>query len=158
MLEPTEEALDLIALAVDALRHGALDDPVAWGRDACLGPGGSDEIEEGMGVIGPVGDHMTAFEIGDESWRGGEVMSLAGGQDDPHRQAVLVDQGVDLGAQSAARTADGVILAPFFPPAACWWARIIELSIRAIECGDLAASASNTPTQTPSRAQRLKRL
>jgi hypothetical protein len=26
---------------------------------------------------------------------------------------------VDLGAQSSTRTADGVILAPFFPPLAC---------------------------------------
>jgi hypothetical protein len=37
----------------------------------------------------------------------------------PDRQAVLIDHGVDLGAQSATRTANGVILAPFFPPAAC---------------------------------------
>jgi hypothetical protein len=32
---------------------------------------------------------------------------------------VSIDHGVDLGAQSSTRTADGVILAPFFPPPAC---------------------------------------
>jgi hypothetical protein len=51
-----------------------------------------------------------------------------------------------------------VILAPLFPPAACWWARTIELSIRCSECGERAESASKTESQTPFLAQRLKRL
>jgi hypothetical protein len=38
------------------------------------------------------------------------------------------------------------------------WARMMELSIKAIEPGDLAAKVSNTCTQTPARAHRLKRL
>ena len=46
---------------------------------------------------------------------------------------------------------DGVILAPFFPPAACWWARMMELSIKAIDFGDFAARASKTRTHTPAR-------
>jgi hypothetical protein len=44
---------------------------------------------------------------------------LAGGQQQADRQAVAVNDGMDLGAQSSTRTADGVIRAPFFPPAAC---------------------------------------
>jgi hypothetical protein len=63
---------------------------------------------------------MTAFETVQEERCCAQVMSLAGGQHEPHRQAVFIDQGVDLGAQSSTRTADGVIFAPFFPPAACW--------------------------------------
>jgi len=47
-------------------------------------------------------------------------MRLSGRQQEPDRQAILVDDGVDLGAQSSTRTADGVIFAPFLPPAACW--------------------------------------
>jgi hypothetical protein len=35
------------------------------------------------------------------------------------RGIVGIDDGVDLGAQSSTRTANGVILAPFFPPPAC---------------------------------------
>jgi hypothetical protein len=46
-------------------------------------------------------------------------MCLPGGEDKPHRQPVFIDHGIDLGAQSATRTANGVIFAPFFPPAAC---------------------------------------
>ena len=94
----------------------------------------------------------------EEMRRGGDVVRLAGGQHEPHGQAVLVDNGVDLRAQSATRTADGVSFAPFFPPAACWWARMIELSISAMDVGDFAAKASKTLIHTPALAQRLKRL
>jgi hypothetical protein len=38
----------------------------------------------------------------------------------PHRHSGLIDHRVDLGAQSSTRAADGVIRAPFLPPAACW--------------------------------------
>lgn len=86
---------------------------------------------------------------------GGLVGGLAGGEHDPERQAVLVHQGVDLGAQSSTRTADGVIRAPFLPPAACWCARMMELSIRCRDCGDVAASASNTFSQIPAFAHLL---
>jgi hypothetical protein len=44
---------------------------------------------------------------------------LAGRQQQTHRQTHGIDDGVDLGAQSSTRTANGVILAPFFPPPAC---------------------------------------
>ena len=40
-------------------------------------------------------------------------------KDQPDRKAVAIDNGMDFCAQSATRTADGVIRAPFFPPAAC---------------------------------------
>ncbi len=42
--------------------------------------------------------------------------------------AVVVD--VDFGAQPASRASDGVVRTPFFPPAACWWARTTEASRR----------------------------
>jgi hypothetical protein len=49
--------------------------------------------------------------------------SLVGGlprrENHAHRQPPLVDDSVDLGAQPATRTADGVIRPPFLPPAAC---------------------------------------
>lgn len=123
-----------------------------------LGTAGSDQIEQCIGVITSVGDDVTALQAREQAWRRTQIVVLPGSQDEPHRQAVLIDQGVDFGAQSSTRAADGVILAPFFPPAACWWARMIELSMNAIEWGDLAAKVSKTCTQTPALAQRLKRL
>ena len=158
MLELAEEALHQVALAVDALIDRTVHEALTGRGDVGLGPAVSDQVEERIGVVAPVGDNVAAFQAVQQQGCRAQIMRLTGGQHEAHRQPVFVDQGVDLGAQSSTRTADGVIFAPFFPPAACWWARMIELLINAIECGDLAASASNTPIQMPARAHRLKRL
>ena len=158
MLEFAEEAFDEVALAVDVPVDRAMDQALAGRWYVSFGAIGSDQIEQCIGVIAAVGDDMSAFETGEQERCRAQVVVLSGSQHEPHRQAIFIDQGVDLGAQSSTRTADGVILAPFFPPAACWWARMIELSINAIECGDLAAKVSKICTQTPALAQRLKRL
>jgi hypothetical protein len=51
--------------------------------------------------------------------RSTQIVSLSRGEHQPNRQSALIDNSVDLGAQSSTRTADGVIFAPFLPPAAC---------------------------------------
>ena len=135
-----------------------MDESLTGGWDMRLGAACPDQIQQGVGIIATVGDDMLALQTGQQLGSGPQVVGLSGGQNQPHRQAVLIDQSVDLGAQSPTRTANGVILAPFFPPAACWWARMIELSMKAMECGDFAASVSNTCTHTPALAQRLNRL
>ena len=118
-----------------------------------------DQIDDGAGVVAAIGDDVTAGRQGFEQRRGGGLVGgLAWRQRKADRHSLLVDHGADLGAQSSTRTADGVIRTPFLPPAACWWARMIELSISCSDCGDLAASASNTRSQMPAFAQRLKRL
>ncbi len=86
-----------------------------------------------MSVIGPVGDHVAAGEAGEQGWCCGDVMRLACRENDANRQTIFVHQRIDLCTQSSTRTTDGVIWAPFFPPAACWWARMIDESIRAME-------------------------
>jgi hypothetical protein len=123
-----------------------------------LGTAGADQVEQGIGVIATVCDDVTAFEPFEQMRSGAQIMSLTRGQREPYRQAFLIDDRIDLGAQSSTRTADGVILAPFFPPAACWWARMIELSMSAIDLGDFAAKISKIRTQTPALAHRLNRL
>jgi hypothetical protein len=158
VLELVEEALDEIALAVDAAVDRSVDEPLAGRGDMGFGAGGSDQVEQAVGVIATIGHDVAASQAGQQIGRRLQVVGLAGGQHQADRQAVLIDDGIDLGAQSSTRAADGVIRAPFFPPAACWWARMIELSIKAMEPGDLAAKVSNTRTQTPARAHRLKRL
>jgi hypothetical protein len=47
------------------------------------------------------------------------IVRLPRGQNDADRQSIVAHDGVDLGAQSPTRETDGVILAPFLPPAAC---------------------------------------
>ena len=80
-----------------------------------------DEIDKGAGVVAAISDEIAAWlELLDQQRRDGLVGSLALRQHDADRHAGLIDGGVDLGAQSSTRTADGVIRAPFLPPAACW--------------------------------------
>ena len=43
-----------------------------------------------------------------------QVVRLAAGQEEADRVAQRVDLGMDLGAQSAARTSDRLVLADFF--------------------------------------------
>ena len=81
--------------------------------------GVSDQRDQIVGVVATVGDDMAVPEAIQQLGRGPQVVGLAGGEYQADRQAVLVNDSVDLGAQSATRTADGVIFAPFLPPAAC---------------------------------------
>lgn len=120
MLELAEEAFDQITLAVNAPIDGTVHKALAGRGDVGLGAAGSDQVEQSIGIIAPVGDDVTAFEAHEQEGCRAQVVVLSGGQDKPYWQAVFIDQSIDLGAQSSTRTADGVILAPFFPPAACW--------------------------------------
>ena len=115
-----------------------------------------DEIDQILPIVATVTDKGAGGrQAVEQRGRGGLVRRLSGAQQKPDRQAALIHDGMDLGAQSATRTANGVIRAPFLPPAACWWARMMELSINCRDCGDCAASVSNICSQTPAFAQRL---
>ncbi len=75
---------------------------------------------DGARIVAAIGDHVAAkAQTIDQMRHGSLVGGLPRCEHDTHRQPALVDDGVDLGAQSATRTADGVIRAPFLPPAAC---------------------------------------
>src|SRR5690606_7623204 len=144
-----------IEVVVDGSLH---PHPALCGDVSCSAFGG-DEVDDGAAVIAAVGDYdRGARQACEQLGKGGLVRRLTGGDQQPHRQPVLIDDGVDLRAQSATRTANGVTRAPFFPPAACWWARTMELSINCSDCGDRSARASNILSQTPFFAHRLKRL
>jgi hypothetical protein len=117
VLELAEEALDQVALPVDAAIDGARNQALARSRNVGFGAGRPDQIEQRVGVVAAVGDDMAASEAGEQIRRRTQIVRLSGGQHEPHWQAVFIDDGVDLGAQSATRTADGAILAPpFFRP------------------------------------------
>ena len=71
----------------------------------------------GAGFVGDqgVGLHGGLKMIGTD-----QIMRLTAGQEEADRIAKSVDQGMDLGAQSAARAADRLVLAGFFcAPALC---------------------------------------
>ena len=156
MFEFAEEALDEVALAVQAWIDRPLDLPVALGCNVSLTAPLTDQIDQVFPVIAAIrnddgGNRKGLQQVGG----GGLVGSLSGRESEANRQPVLVDDDMDLAGQSSTRTTDGVIRTSFLPPAACWWARTMEESISGIDCGEAAARASNTRSQTPAFAHRL---
>ena len=120
VFEFVEEALDEVALAVEGGIDRSADAHIALCWD--VGPGAAlfDEFDQGAGGAGAVGNHVSGQGQPPEQLRGrGLVRGLAGGQDEPHRQAAVIHDDMDFGAQSSPGAADGVIRTPFFPPAAC---------------------------------------
>lgn len=131
LLELVEEALDQVALSVDLVVDHASQADIALRGDVGGCAGGLDRGDDRAGEVAAIGDHVVGQRHAfDQGRKGRLVGGLARREQQTDRQAVAIHDGVDLGAQSATRTTDGVIRAPFLPPAACWWARTIEESMR----------------------------
>ena len=131
MFEFVEEAFDQISLTIETEVDGSLLLASSEGGDVRLGSVLGDKIDDSLGVVSPIGNGVgRGFQPGQQVGHSRLVGGLAGGHDQAHRQAMSIGDEMQLGAQSSTRTADGVIRAPFFPPAACWWARMIEESMR----------------------------
>lgn len=133
LLEFAEEPLDQVASAVEVRGHAALQADAALGGDMRRAAAGRHAFDQREAVIAAIRDHDAWRQGVQQDGRRGLVRCLPRREVKPDRQSILIHDGMDLGAQSATRAANGVILAPFFPPAACWWARTMELSIN---CSD----------------------
>ncbi len=73
------------------------------------------------GVEGLIGDQHASLHRRQEVIGANQIMHLPAGQKEADRVSKRIDQGVDLGAQSAARPPDGLVFAGFFwAPALCW--------------------------------------
>ena len=156
VFQTIEEALDEIAAALERRIDRADDADVALARDVSGGARGLDGRNDRLAEVAAIGDDIaTQRQGGEQLGRGGLVGGLPRGEHRPHQQAATVDDGVDFGSQSPARATDGVIRTPLLPPAACWWARMMELSIKCSESGDICRSHSKTLSHTPCLAQRL---
>ena len=67
-----------------------------------------------------VGDQRSGLHRGQEVVRSRQVVRFTAGQEEAERIAERIDQRMDLGAQSAARAPDCLVLARFFwAPALC---------------------------------------
>lgn len=120
VFEFVEEPLDQIALAIERGIDAVPDLAVLLGRDVGLGAMLGDQIADRLGVVAAVADRvLRRVEAGQQVGNASLVGGLTGGEQELDRQAAAIDHDVNLGAQSATRTTDGVIRAPFFPPAAC---------------------------------------
>jgi hypothetical protein len=159
VFELVEVSLHEVAHAVEFGVDGSRDANVALAGDVSRRAAVGTPVDQCFGAIAAVGDNVGSERQAFEKGRCRRLVGgLSGRDDEAERQPNFVHDGVELCRQSSTRTANGVIRTPLFPPAACWWAFTMELSISWSAAGSLAASASKTASQTPRLAHLLYRL
>ena len=121
LLDLGEEVLDQMARRIKLAVIAAWRGPVGSRRDHRGLPSGCQRLKDArISVERLVGDQRIGLHRGQQVVRPLQVVCLATGQEEADRVAQRVDQGVDLGAQSATRTPDRLVLAGFFSaPALC---------------------------------------
>ena len=108
VFELADETLHQVAFSVQMLVVGAPPHTVdAWPDDRDRSPS-ADGAEERVGVIGGVGDHVVTCIRSDQSLRLGAVMALPPSQDEAQGVAQAIDAHMDLGAEPAATTPQGL--------------------------------------------------
>lgn len=118
MLDLEEEALDEIALAIEGVvaRHLRRCSPR---RDDGNGVLGADGLAKCLGIVALVAKDVLSRDVGDEGLGLAIVARLPWGQEEAQRIAQGIDDGMNLGGQSAARAPDRTSFRPPFLPAAC---------------------------------------
>lgn len=121
LLELGEEVLDCMARLEQVSVVVAKDFAVAPGRDDGALSCGGERLENALiGVERLVGQQRGGLHVGQQMVGPHEVVRLAAGEVEANGVAKRVGQGVDLGAQSTAGSADGLVFAGFFwAPALC---------------------------------------
>ena len=80
---------------------------------------GGQMVEEGIGVVGLVGTHRLGLQALQQGQCLGAVAGLAAGQSESGQRPEALDEGVNLGAQSAARSPQRLVAFFLGAPAAC---------------------------------------
>lgn len=120
VFDSIEETFDEIAFGVKREVAGALNPAVGLGRDDRDDAAHLEAADEAVGIVSLVGDHGFRLDLGGKRFGLGNVVDLASGEADGERIAERIDDGMDLGGQSAARAPDGLVFAPFLrAPALC---------------------------------------
>lgn len=103
MLQLGEEPLDQVALTVEPLAEARFPAPVALWRDIGRGALVLGQLADAIGIVGFVRQHDSARAEAVEQRIGDlPVMRLPSGQAEPDREALRVDDDVDLGREPAA--------------------------------------------------------
>ena len=74
----------------------------------------SDSLDEAVGVVALVGQDGASLDVGEQRLGLCDVVRLTGRDRYGDGQAERIDDGVDLRAQAAARTADGLVVGIVF--------------------------------------------
>src|SRR5512135_3717052 len=158
LLDQADAPLDLLAILVQMLVIIARHLPVLLRRDHRLGPLALRRTHDRIAVVRLVGDERPRLVPFPPRLGLGNVGFLAPRTNELDRVAQGVDEDVDLGAESAPRTAQSRSVGyPFFSaPAACWCARTTVLSM-IIHSRSGSWRASKTRSHTPFLAHRSNR-
>jgi hypothetical protein len=120
LFESIEETLDEVAFGVEGEVAWAVDLAVSLGRDHRLDAAHGQGSDETVGVVTFVSDEGLRLDFGEQRFGLGYVVSLTARQADRQRIAERIDDGVNLGGQSAARSPDRFRPAVFLgAPALC---------------------------------------
>ena len=121
LFELVEEALDMVALAIEGL--GPTEALLAPDHVGNVGDGTArlDVKSQAIGVIGLVSDDDgAASETGKERFGAGQVVRLSRRDQDLERPALVVDPRVDFRGEPAAASPHTAISTLFLTPEACW--------------------------------------
>ena len=128
VLHEAEQVLDLVALLVELPVGRALVDARGFRRDHRQGSLGCHGLQDGIGVVGLVGDHRGGGETVEQRQGLRGIALLPGGQAEGQRVAQAVGGSVQLAGEAAARATKRLLAGDFFAPAAQAWARTTVLS------------------------------
>ena len=114
MLDDVEEAFDEVALTIEGEVAIALAFAVRFWRDDRANGAHLKALDEAVCVISLVSEERFGLDLGGECFSLGDIVNLAAGETDRQRISQSIDDGVDFGGETAARTAYGLVDAVFF--------------------------------------------
>ena len=130
ILDPSEHALDGVAVAIEDRREAVFPAPVGLGRDVRRRSHGLDLLTDGIAVVALIAMQDRCYwHVLQQGIGRGAVGHVAAGQQERDGAAEAIGQGMDLGGPSAARATDRLRAFPPFPPAAQRCALTAEESI-----------------------------
>ena len=119
MLDFVEEALDEIALAIEREITIALHLAVGLWRNHWNDCPLIERVDQPIGVVSLVADEGARISRFEQRFRAREIMVLSRRQHQVEGIAQGIDECVDFGGQSSARSADGLRAIFFRAPALC---------------------------------------
>lgn len=125
-LEMSEDALDAVALPVEALVVSDRDFTVGFGRDDGPDAAALQIGPDGIGIIGFVGEQRLGLVFGkiDQIVVSLAVRRFARREMEGDRSAFSITETMNFTGEPAPRAAKSSSMNPPFPPAAETWARI----------------------------------
>jgi len=159
LLDILEETFDQVALRIEGVVAFAFDFAIGLGRNNRFDFSAFEAGDEAIGVIAFVSENRICLRLGDKRFGLGDVVSLSTGEAERQGIAQGVDDDMNLGGQSTARAAYGLVETPLFrAPALCWWALTMVASIMAYSLSGSSAKTLKRFSHTPAFAQRENRV